>query len=70
MPNKKNNNGKPRNVFIQKFYSLRSGFMDFCFHQQRLDSSLSSLSIDQLVVKCSPLWNSLTATEKNNFKRY
>ena len=47
----------------------KNGFMDFCFHQQRLNASLSKASVPQLVEKCAPIWDSLTAGEKTNFKR-
>jgi len=43
--------------------------MDFCFHQQRLDHSLSGLGPAQLVGRFSALWESLTPAEKSNFKR-
>ena len=47
----------------------KNGFVQFCYHQKRQDPSLSTLSLPQLVERCSPLWDSLTPGEKANFKR-
>ena len=43
--------------------------MDFCLHQQRLDRAMADLRPAELVERCSPIWDSLTLTEKNSFKR-
>ena len=47
----------------------KNGFMKFCFSQQKNDSSLSGLSIDQLVARCSPRWESLPASQKSHFQQ-
>ena len=47
----------------------KNGFMEFCFHQQRVNASLSNSSVPQLVEKCSPIWEALSPGERSNFKR-
>ena len=47
----------------------KNGFIQFCHYQKRVDPSLSSLSLPQLVERCSPLWESLSLAEKGSFKR-
>jgi len=48
--------------------SSKNGFMRFCFSEQKNDSNLAGLSIGELVVKCSPRWEKMTASQKSNFQ--
>jgi len=46
----------------------KNGFMKYCFTQQRNDPSLSGLSTEELVAKCSPRWELMSSSQKNHFK--
>lgn len=48
--------------------STKNGFIKFCFSEQKNDSNLAGLSIGELVVKCSPRWEKMTASQKSNFQ--
>ena len=48
--------------------SSKNGFMKFCFSEQKNDPGLAGLSIGELVVKCSPRWENMTASQKSNFQ--
>jgi len=48
--------------------SSKNGFMKYCFTQQRNDPSLSGLSTEELVAKCSPRWAQMSSSQKSHFK--
>ena len=72
MSNKKQKSKNGKKSSASKYVKITNsilGFMDFCLHQQRLDRAMADLRPAELVERCSPIWDSLTLTEKNSFKR-